>query len=1291
MTKNVSLALGFLLVGGTAWAQQYLITTVAGGGQPPTGVPAVSASLMPTCGVAADGLGNVYFSAGDIVFKVDGAGVLARVAGTGSSGYRGDGNAAVSAELQQPCGVAVDAAGNLYIADKGNDVIRKVATTGVITTVAGDPLATVLGDGGPALRASLSAPYWVALDTGGALYIADSGHERIRKVGTDGIITTVAGDGTYGYSGDGGPATSAQLAFPQGVALDGAGRLYIADDLNHVVRKVFHGIITTVAGNGTDGYSGDGGPATSAQIGDPYGVAVDAAGNLYIAGLGGQAVRKVSPDGTISTVAGNGAMGYSGDGGPATSAKLAAPYGVVADAAGDLYIADHLNNVIRKVSPDGTITTAAGTGPHGYSGDGGPATNALLNQPGGVAVDAAGNFYVADLGHNAIRKVWANGVITTVAGTGEPGDSGDGGPATSALLNQPQGVARDAAGNLFIADNGNYRVRKVNPNGVISTVAGNGTQGYSGDSGPATSAQLVGPRSVALDAAGNLYIVDYRGCPESGGLCGVSVIRKVLTNGTITTVAGNGTQGYSGDGGRATSAQLNAFGDVAVDAAGNLYIADAGNGRVRKIAVNGTITTVAGNGAGSCSPSTAIGLVTPVGVVVGAAGNLYVGDGGSNLIRQVAPDGTITTVAGTCTAGYSGDGGPAASAQLNSPGSLARDGTGNLYVADAGNNVIRLLAPQGTRALLSVAVTHSGIVALGQAGATYSVVVSNAAGAGSTSGAVTVTEIVPIGLTLFSMSGTGWNCSANTCTRSDVLNAGSSYPPITVMLNVAADAPSLVINQASVVGGGSVAASGGDTTYIFALPTAPVLISPANAASGIVVAPVLSWNASTWATSYDVYFGASSTPPFVGNTPATTYIPGTLNQGTTYYWQIVARNDVGLANSATRSFTTGAVPVGLRFVPVAPCRVADTRGADGPFAGPTMAAGSTRSFTIPQSACGIPGTALAYSLNVTAVPEGPLSYLTLWPAGQPRPVVSTLNSWGGTVVANAAIVPAGSSGAVNVYVTGPTDVILDINGYFASDGGTSSYSFYRATPCRVADTRGATGTFGGPPMFGGQTRDFPIPLSSCGIPPAAAAYSLNVTVVPDPNVGFLGYLTAWPAGHARPNVSTLNSWNGAVVANAALVPSGNNESISIFVTDPTDVILDANGYFAAPGSPGALSFYPVTPCRVADTRNITGPFGGPIMQVGETRSFVIPAGACNIPATAAAYSLNVTVVPDGPLPYLTVWPAGSAQPNVSTLNSWDGEVVANAAIVPAGGTGAVSIFVANRTHVVLDIDGYFAP
>jgi len=475
-------------------------------------------------------------------------------------------------------------------------------------------------------------------------------------------------------------------------------------------------------------------------------------------------------------------------------------------------------------------------------------------------------------------------------------------------------------------------------------------------------------------------------------------------------------------------------------------------------------------------------------------------------------------------------------------------------------------------------------------------------------------------------------------------------------------------------------------------PGVPILTSPMNTETGVSTSPALTWNAAAGATSYDVHFGNLGSLPIVATITGTSYGPGPLNPNSIYYWQVVARNSGGTSSSALWSFTTGGPAAGLQFVPLTPCRIVDTRNPDGAFGGPALAGvNATRTFAIRQSTCLVPADAQAYSLNVTVVPSGPLSYLTMWPSGQGRPVVSTLNSWSGTVVANAAIVPAGTGGSINVFASDPTQLILDINGYFAPPSVNPprvSYSFYPETPCRVADTRGPAGEFGGPGMQANDSRDFPIPLSSCSVPAAAMAYSLNSTVVP---AGYLGYLTMWPTGQPRPGVSTLNSWQGKIVANAAIVPSGTNEEISVFVTNPTNVILDINGYFALPGNANALSLYTVTPCRVADTRNAQGPFGGPAMGGGTIRQFVIPASACGIPATAAGYSLNVTVVPAGPLFYLTVWPAGVTQPVVSTLNSFDGSVVANAAVVPAGTNGAIDVYVTNQTDVILDINGYFAP
>ncbi len=369
---------------------------------------------------------------------------------------------------------------------------------------------------------------------------------------------------------------------------------------------------------------------------------------------------------------------------------------------------------------------------------------------------------------------------------------------------------------------------------------------------------------------------------------------------------------------------------------------------------------------------------------------------------------------------------------------------------------------------------------------------------------------------------------------------------------------------------------------------------------------------------------------------------------------------------------------GVQFTPVTPCRLVDTRSSGGPIQG-----GSSRDFVVTQlGGCNISSSAAAYSLNVTVVPHAALGYLTIWPTGEAQPVVSTINSPDGRTKANAAIVPAGTGGAVSVYASNTTDVILDIDGYFTTPG-SGTYQFYPLTPCRLVDTRGAHGDLGGPRLAAQGQRTFPLLESSCipsGLTPLA--YSLNFTVVPNPAGQQLGFLSVWPAGDEQPVVSTLNNPTATDVANAAIVPAGTDGAIDVYAYNTTDLLVDINGYFAATGANG-LSLYPAAPCRVLDTRQGGGSFRN-------EKTVNVEGSACAPPSNAAAYVFNATVVPPGSMPFLSLWPDSELQPVVSTLNAVDGFITSNMAIVP-NINGSIDAYADALTQLILDISGYFAP
>ncbi len=679
--------------------------TLAGGGAP-NDVNALSVELRVPLPVAVDQSGNIYVGSPDYhIYKIDQEGVLTVFAGNGVNGSSGDGGPATEASLY-PAGLAVDSSGNVYIADDGGGPfgdnicgrIRKV-TNGIITAVtAVAPQSCFSGDGGPAADAGVYAPNGIAIDANNNIYIADEGNGRIREIlNSTGFIYTIAGSGPSGSpgTGDGGLATEAGIGEVNGVAVDSSGNVYIAEgivgetgfpDGNSRVRKVTPasppgtiGIITTYAGGGS--VLGNGGPATSAQLQDPFGVTFDANGNLFIADGGDNRIREVlKSNGIISTIAGTGVAGFTGDGGAAASAEIDSPSDVTFDASGNLYISDTSNNRVRRIS-NGIIQTVAGNGQSTGFGDGGVATSAEV-QPFSVAVDQFENVYVAEnaVGNFGTVREISQGVITTIAGNGMEGDSGDGGPATSAMFDFLVAVAVDPSGNVYVSDFNNGEVRKIS-NGGISLFAGSG-EGL-GEGGPAVDAD-VQANALAVDENGNLLISDnvYRR------------IRKV-SNGIITTLAGNGTGSECGaftpDGTPALSAAI-CPGPLAVDSSNNIYMVD--HDRIREIS-NGVITTVAGNGvqgySGDGGPATSAEFLDPSGVAVDASGNIYISD--TNAIRKLS-NGIITTIAGGATAGFSGDGGPAADALLSDVTGLAVDSSGNVYIADSRNNRIRVaLAP----------------------------------------------------------------------------------------------------------------------------------------------------------------------------------------------------------------------------------------------------------------------------------------------------------------------------------------------------------------------------------------------------------------------------------------------------------------------------------------------------------------------------------------------------------------------------------------------------------------------
>ncbi|GAB3993610.1 hypothetical protein GCM10028807_29310 [Spirosoma daeguense] len=661
----------FCLSAHVAYAQ--VVTTIASGTNIGDGQPALNSGLSGPTGIAFDHLGNSFIVDTDVnrVRKINASGIISTFSGNGELGSTGDNGPAISAQLFLPRGIATDATGRVYIADSQNHRIRRINTDGIITTVAGNGTAGFSGDGGQALNAQLNYPSEVTVDNNGNLYIVDSANNRVRKVDTNGVITTIAGTSTVGFSGDGGQASVAQLNGPSAVTVYN-NAIYIVDSRNCRIRKIdINGIITTIAGNGNIQSSGDGGLAQNATLYFPTDIATSTTGVLYISQRDAR-IRKIDTNSIITTLVGNGTSGFSGDGNLAINALIGSGSGVDVDASGNIYISDKENYRVRRITNDGIINTIAGD----FTGDGGPATNAfirrnyLFSSPSNLTVDKLGNIYISDRFGNRIRKVSPAGIITTVVGTGIKGYTGDGGPASVARITHPRGVGLDSLGNLYVVDQYNTRLRKVDLNGNTTTTAGDGTPGFIENRPFPSSADIYNSNGMAVSKNGTVYV------PTS------SHILKITPEGIISTVTGTTAgPGYSGDGGLAINAQISNPSSVALDREDNLYIADRSNNRVRKIDSNGIITTIAGNGtlgySGENVQAINSSLVSPYEVVVNHAGIIYISESEYSRIRRVDNNGMVTTILG----GNIGE--------LRNQNGITIDVAGNLYIADTGNQRIR--------------------------------------------------------------------------------------------------------------------------------------------------------------------------------------------------------------------------------------------------------------------------------------------------------------------------------------------------------------------------------------------------------------------------------------------------------------------------------------------------------------------------------------------------------------------------------------------------------------------------
>ncbi|HLY17757.1 MAG TPA: hypothetical protein VKR61_11070 [Bryobacteraceae bacterium] len=1245
-------------------------------------------------------------------------------------------------------GVAVDAQGNAYVTGFTGSTNFPV-TTGAPQTAnngSNNAFVTKVNASGTALLYSTflggSGNFYgraIGVDHSGNAYVtgtaAPAGSTPFPVVNpipgstaSSGFLTEVNAAGTaFTYS------TYLQAGIGYGIAVDGSANVYVAGSTGTVLSpSPAQGYVLKVNAGGTRIDYGPvllGHNTVSQTVG--FGIAVDALGSAYVTGMtndpsfpqlknaaqatyggGSYDAFAVKLDSGGNLVYGTYIGGLGGNILPERGS------GIAVDVLGNAYVAGTTQcigfpttNSISATRNGGSAVLMHGT-VQGVTSEWSPATLAgSFDQVTALAFDSNGNLYAGASAVSAAgggiykllsgESAWtsaSSGITSTTidsiavdpnnasavyaAGGGNIYQTFNGGGNWTQL---PQGIGSPAV--LAVAKTSPSTIYVGTPTSVMySTNAGstwnNPVIGPSGT----INAIVVDPNSsktayagtskgayMTVDAGVNWTLVTHLSNGTLGAVTGLAVysgtnpstVFAAASNGLFyTTNASAGWSPVSFAPGFTGTPQL-----VAVDAAENVYVALPGSG----------IVTATGGGTlqSDWSPLTYNGLtqnqILALSVPPTGAG-AYAGivSATTAFLTEISPTGAF--LSSTCIGGSDNNMGQSIAV---TPGFVYVSGLTTATNFPATPSAIQT-SNAGLYDAFVMGIYTNTVITSSPAGASITV-----AGSGCSPGPYTA----PVGLT--------WNAGVScTVTFTDPQNIGGieyEFQSSTVDGSEISHANPITVNS----GNGFVQIN---ATFSAVTGTGPGMAThfsvaaPSNATAGTPIqftVTALDSNNQT-ATSYTDPVHFTSTDP-----AATLPGDGTLTNGVgTFSASLVTEGSITitagdllqpLINGTSNSITVSLSTAGLRFVSMPPCRVVDTRDNSKPsgFGPPSMTGGTSRSFAVPNGPCaGIPGSAQAYALNVTVVPQVELGYLTIWPTGQNQPLASTLNSLDGRIKANAAIVPAGSGGAVSVFVTDNTDVVLDINGYFVPASDSSALAFYPMAPCRLVDTRpGAPSTVITGQLAADSTTTLPILSSTCNVPSVAQAYSLNFTLVPPAPVG---YLTVWPTGQSQPTVSTLNDLTGTIVANAAIEPAGTSGDINVFVTSATDLVVDINGYFAPPAT-GGLSLYNLPPCRVLDTRTPLGspPFVGAI-------NVNVQGSGCGGTGAVLGYVFNATVVPAGPLGYLTLWPQGSAQPVVSTLNALDGAITSNMAIVPTNNTD-VSAFATSTTYLILDIFGYFGP